>query len=104
VITVPLNSERKTWPSGCSRIAVAIQERERDPAVEMVEQAERAGPEPLELGAELVGQRGSRADEVLPRPGQRPQRLGLIAVGLEHPEAVTVGAGQLAEHERVEPI
>jgi hypothetical protein len=95
---------RLAQPARVGRAGVALQERERDPAVEMGEQAERAGPEALELGSQLVGQRGPCADEVLPRPGQRPQRLGLIAVGLQHPEAVMVGARQLAEHERVEAI
>ena len=70
----------------------------------MGEQVKRSGPEPLKLGTQLVSQRRPCADEILPRPGQRPQRLGLIAIGLEHPEAVMVGARQLAEHERVKPI
>ena len=70
----------------------------------MGEQVKRSGPEPLKLGTQLVGQRRPRADEILPPAGQRPQRLGLIAIGLEHPEAVIVGARQLAEHERVKPI
>jgi hypothetical protein len=43
-------------------------------------------------------------DEILACAGQRPQRLGLVAVGLEHPEAVMIGARQLAEHERVKAI
>ena len=83
---------------------VALKERERDPAVQVREQPERAGPEPLKLRAQLVAQRSSRPDEILSRPRQRPERLRLIAVGLEHPEAVMIGARQLAQHERIEPI
>lgn len=91
--------------SACvGRAGVALKERQRDPAGQIGEQPQRSGPEPLKLGAELVAQRGPRADQVLPRAGQRPQRLGLIGIGLEHPEAVMIGAGQLAQHERVEPI
>jgi len=51
-----------------------------------------------------VGERDPALDEILSRARQRPQRLGLIAVGLKHPEAVMVGARQLAQHERVEAI
>ncbi len=43
-------------------------------------------------------------DEILPRAGQRPDRLRLIAVGLEHPEAVMIGPRELTQHERVKPI
>ena len=67
-------------------------------------QPQRPGPEPPKLGAQLVDQRRPGADEVFAPTGQRPQRLGLIAVGLEHPEAVAVSTRQLADHERVKPI
>ena len=72
--------------------------------MQIAKQAQRAGPKALELGPQLVAQRGPGTHEVLPPAGQRPQRLGLIAVGLEHPEAVAVGTRQLADHERVKPI
>ncbi len=36
--------------------------------------------------------------------GQRPQRLGLVGVEDERPEAVGVGSAELAEHERVEAV
>ena len=62
------------------------------------------GPVALELGAQLVGERDPGRDEILARAGQRPQRLGLIAVGNQDPEAVAVGPRELAEHERVEPV
>ena len=63
-----------------------------------------AGPEALELGARLVGQRDAGLHEVLARAAERQQRLGLIAVGHHHAEAVTVGARTHAEHERVEAV
>ena len=69
-----------------------------------MEQADRTGPEPLELRAQLAAQRHPGVHEILPRAGQRPERLCLIRVGLEHPEAMAVGARQLAQHERVEPV
>jgi hypothetical protein len=72
--------------------------------VQVGEQPQRAGPEPLKLRAQLVGQRDPGADQILACPGQRPQRLGLIAIGLQHPEPVVIGARQLAQHERVKPI
>ena len=43
-------------------------------------------------------------DQILTRAGQRPQRLGLIAVGNEDAEPVAVGPRELAQHERVEPV
>ena len=70
----------------------------------MAKQPERPGPKPLELCSELVDDPGARLDEILSCPGQRSDRLGVIAVRLEHSEAVMVGARELAEHERVEPI
>ena len=83
---------------------VTLQERERDPAVQIPEQAQRTRPEPRKLRAQLVGQRGPRADEILSCSGQRPERLRLVAVRLQDPEAVVTGARQLAQHERVKPI
>ena len=41
---------------------------------------------------------------VWPELRQRPQRLGLIRIGLQHPETVMIGPRQLAQHERIEPI
>ena len=86
------------------RAGVALQEREQDFRVHVAEQPQRSRPEPLELCAELIDDPGARAHEILSRPGQRPDRLRLIRVGLKHTEAVMVGARQLAQHERVEPI
>jgi hypothetical protein len=68
------------------------------------EQPQRSGPEPLKLRTQLVGQRGARPNQILARPRQRSQCLGLIAIRLEYPEAMVIGARQLAQHERVEAI
>ncbi len=83
---------------------VALKERERDRAVQIPEQAQRTGPEPLKLRAQLVTQRGPGANQVLSCSGQRPERLSLIAVGLQDPEAVVIGPRELAQHKRVKPI
>jgi hypothetical protein len=83
---------------------VALEERERDRAVEVREDHGRAGPEPLQLGAELVAERDALLDEDLATTGQGAERFGLVAVGCECSEAVAVGAGELAQHERVEPV
>jgi hypothetical protein len=91
-------------PARVGRARVALQERERDLAVEILEQADRPGPEARELCAQLVAQRDLGVHEILARAGQRSERLGLVAVGLEHPEAMAVGARELADHERVEPV
>jgi len=42
--------------------------------------------------------------EILSRTGQRTERLSGVAVRLEHPEAMMIGPGELAQHERVEPV
>ena len=83
---------------------VALEERERDLTVQAREQSQRAGPEPRQLSAQLVGQRGPGADQIFTGSGQRSERLGLIRVGLEHPKAVMIGPRQLAQHERVKPV
>src|SRR5947207_15781893 len=61
--------------AGVRRGGVALKEREQDLRVHMAEQPQRPGPEPLELGPELVDDPSARGDEILPRPGQRPDRL-----------------------------
>jgi hypothetical protein len=61
-------------------------------------------PEPLQLGAQLIGERHPGRDQVLAPAAQRPQRLGLVAVGLEYPEAMVIGSRELAQHEAVEPV
>ena len=83
---------------------VALEERERDLTVQAREQPERTGPETRKLSPQLVDQRGPGAHQILSCSGQRSERLGLIRIGLEHPEAVVIGPRQLAQHERVEPI
>jgi hypothetical protein len=86
------------------RARVALQESERDRTVELGEQADRPGPEPLELRPQLTSQRDPSVHEVLARTGQCAQRLRRVRVGVEHREAMAVGARQLARHERVEPV
>ena len=63
-----------------------------------------AGPEARELVAQLVSQPDPGAHQTLPRAGHRPQRLGLVAVGHQHPEAMAVGARELGQHEAVKHI
>jgi hypothetical protein len=90
--------------AGVGRRRVAAQERERDRAVNLGEDLRGAGPEALQLRAQLVGQREPMADEVFARAGERAHRLGGIAVGDQHPVTVAVGARELGEHERIEAV
>jgi hypothetical protein len=62
------------------------------------------GQKARELVAQLVGQTNPGAHQTVARAGHRPQRLGLVAVGHQHPKAVTVGARQLGQHEAVKHI
>ena len=45
---------------------------------------------PLQLRPQLVRQRRPGLDQILPRATQRPERLSPVAIGLQHPEAMTV--------------
>jgi hypothetical protein len=91
-------------PARVDRRRVALEEHERDRAVDLGEDPRRAGPELLELGAQLVGQRHARVNEVLTRARERAQRLGRVRVRHQHTEAVAVGAGQLGQHKRVKAV
>ena len=91
---VPVAEERGqpllTEGSGLGEAGILLQERQRDRAVKRAEDLDRSRPEPLELGAQLVAQRRARRHEILPPAAQRSERLGLVAVGLEHPEAAMI--------------
>ncbi len=91
-------------PAGVRGAGVALQERERDRAGQMAEESDRRRPEPLKLRAQLVAHRHPRFDEVLAGARERAQRLGLVAVGLKDPEAMSVSARQLTQHEAIKPI
>ena len=83
---------------------VALQERKSDRAVDVLEDVCGSGPEGIELGAQLVCQRDLGRDEVFAGTHECLQRDRLVAAGRESGEAVTVGAGELAEHHRVEAV
>ena len=80
-----------TEAAGRGGRGIALEERERDRAVDLREHARSAGPEALKLGAQLIRERNPRSDEVLTGARERPQRLGLIAIGDQHPVEVAVG-------------
>ena len=90
-----------TEAAGRGGRGIALEERERDRAVDLREHARSAGPEALKLGAQLIRERNPRSDEVLTGARERPQRLGLIAIGDQHPVAVAVGPRELGQHEAV---
>jgi hypothetical protein len=58
----------------------------------------------VEFATQLVAKRHASLRELLASTGERPQRLGLVGVGLKCAEAVMIGARQLAEHERVKRL
>jgi hypothetical protein len=60
-----------------------------------------AGPEGFELDAQLVGERDSGFDEVLAGGHQRPERERLVTGGRDQLDAVTAGAGELAEDQSI---
>jgi len=83
---------------------IALEERESDRAVDVGEDPFGAGPERLQLGAQLVRQGDPGVDEILTGAHERLQCQCLVAGGREHGEAVPVGSGELAQHERVEAV
>ena len=91
-------------PTSVDRARVALKERETDRTVEIAEEPDRAGPEALEFAPQLVAERDASLHEVLARTGERPQRFGLVGVGLKDAEAVMIGARQLTQDERVKPV
>jgi hypothetical protein len=93
-----------TEPARVGRAGIATQERQRDRRVDRTEHLARPGPEAPELVAQLVGQRDAGADEILPRAGERPQRLRAVTVGCENPKPMTVGARELGQHEAVKAV
>lgn len=86
------------------RGGIATQEGERDPGVDGREDPRRARPKAIQLRSQLVGETNSAPHHVLARSGQRPQRLGLIGVPAQDPQAVEVGARQLRQAKGVEAI
>jgi hypothetical protein len=56
------------------------------------------------VGSQLVGERDPGADEVFAGAHERAQRERLIAAGRQRREAMVVGAAELAQHHRVEPV
>ena len=64
---------------------VALEEGERDRAIGIGEELDRAWPEPLKLGAKQVRQSCARLNVVLARLRQGSHRLCLLAVGHKHP-------------------
>jgi hypothetical protein len=91
-------------PAGVGWGGVALEEGQRDRAVDVGEDRGGAGPEAVEVGAQLVGQRDAGVDEVFAGAHERAQRRGLVARRGQRGEAVMVGAGQLAEHHAVERV
>ena len=87
-----------------ARAGVALEERQRDRAIDIGEHLGGAGPEALQLRAQLVGDPDAMADEILAGASQRAQRLRSVAVRDQDPETVPVGPGELGKHERVEAV
>jgi hypothetical protein len=67
---------------GIGRGWVALEELKRDWAVDVAEDMRGAGPERLQLRAQLVGDRDTVTDEVLARARQRDR--GRIPAGFPH--------------------
>jgi len=90
--------------AGVRRAGVALEEGEADWRVDLAEDTGGAGPEGVQLRAQLVGEADALLDQVLARPGQRSQRPRFVAVGLEQAQAVHVGAGELGQDVGVEAV
>ena len=80
------------------------QERQADRGVEVGEQADGAGEDVEQVGAELVGEGDPVGDEVLAGPAGATQGEGGVAVGGQRNEPGPVGAEGVGEDERVESV
>ena len=73
-------------------------------AVQLVEQADRAGEGGFEVGAQLVAYRDPVADQVLAGPAGLAQGDGGRGVRQQRAQPGPVGAQRIGQHERVEPV
>jgi len=91
-------------PAGAVLGVEAGQERQADRGVELREQADGAGEDPLEVLAQLVGDADPVADEVLAGPARAAQGDGLRLVRDEGAQPGAFRAQRVGQDERVEPV
>ena len=76
---------------------VAGEEGQGDGGIDVGEDHGGAGPEALEQGAQLIGERHALGDEVIAAPDEGPQGAGLVGERLQRAEAMAIGAEQVGE-------
>ncbi len=91
-------------PLGAAGRGVAVEEGQSDGRVDLGEDLRSPGPEALEQGPELVGQRHPLDHQIVAGADHGPQGPGLIGKRLERTEAVAVGAEQVSENEGIAGI
>ena len=82
----------------------AGQERQADRGVEVGEQADGAGEDVAQVGAQLVGRGDAVLDQVLAGPAGAAQRDGGVGVGDQRAQPGPVGAQGVGQHVGVEPV
>ncbi|MDB5064917.1 MAG: hypothetical protein JWM18_1351 [Chloroflexi bacterium] len=100
----PGGETRLREPGGLGGGGEAFQEAEADRAVEVGEEADGAGEDELELGAQLVGGGDAVGHQVLAGPHRGAQREGGGRVRLERLPAVAVGAQAVREDEGITAV
>ena len=83
---------------------VALDEGERDRAVDVGEDGAGAGPEAVEQGSELVGERQALGDQVVAAADECAQRLDLVRARRQRPEPVSVGTQEIGQQVGVAEI
>src|SRR5580704_5298846 len=91
-------------PVGAVLAVEAGQERQADRGVELGEQADGAGEDPLEVLAQLVGDADPVADEVLAGPAGAAQGRGRGGVRDQGPQPGAIRTQRVGQDERVEPV
>jgi hypothetical protein len=91
-------------PGRLVRRREALQEAQRDRAIELGEDADGAGEHELEMGAQLVGGRDAGGDQVPAGPHCGAQGQGLGRVGVQRGPAMAVGAQAIGQHVGVAAI
>ncbi len=80
---------------------IATEEGQGDGRVDVGEDGGGPGPEPLEQGAELIGEGDALGDEIVPTAYEGAQGTRVVRGRPPRPEAMAIGPQQIGEDERI---
>ncbi len=80
---------------------IAGEERQGDRGIDVGKDASGAGPDALEEGAQLIGQRHALGDEIVAAAHEGPQGARVIRRRLQGAETMAVGAEEIGQQEGI---